>query len=342
MSNEKITLQQPFLLKPKRSQYPEIAPVPTFRQSGHYLDQKLKSSHGKQQQLSLWDALLPETKEGSDIKRFESYKEDIVVEGIRLSTREENTVNALLQILNSESGGTLAGTVAPDMVPFGGEQREAPKLAISFHKLAEKIHGPNYSGKELALVSEAIDGLAEKRFLISYRRLKVSEKGEKTFDIIEEYLPLLKIVSIHRDISEEEAEKKTYRSKGEMVLRLNPLFTDQIDTKFIVFPEDINRRTAIAAESRNGRYPEAIIRLRDYLIREISSGHTKPEINADKLPYQLGLDKYIAEGRRKLIKETTEKAFKAVKALGLVESIEETTGAQGQKKYVFHLNKDWM
>jgi hypothetical protein len=127
-----------------------------------------------------------------------------------------------------------------------------------------------------------------------------------------------------------------------MILRLNPLFTDQIDTKFIVFPEDIDRRTAIAAGSLNGRYPEAIIRLRDYLVREISNKRFNPEIGAEKLPYQLGLDGFIKDRRRKKIKETIEKAFNAVKALGLVEKIEEIPGAQGQKKYVFSLNKEWM
>lgn len=343
MSNEEKALQQPFPIQPKGRQYGEITAVPTFKQSGHYIDNKLKTSY-RPQQLTLWDALLPETREGSDIARFEEYKEDKVVEGIRLSTREENTVNALLRILNAESGEALTGNRPPEMVPFGGEQREAPKLAISFHKLTEAIHGSTYSGKELSLVSEAIESLAEKRFLISYRRLKTSPKGEKTFDIIEEYVPLLKILSIHRDVSVEEAEKKTYRSRGEMVLCLSPVFIDQIDTKFIVFPEDINRRTMLAAGSLNGRYPEAVNRLRDYLIRAIQAGSkTKTtEVNADKLPGLLGLEKYMAEGRRKKIKETIEKAFSAVKALGLVEAIEETTGAQGQRKYVFHLNKDWM
>lgn len=316
-----------------------IIPAPTFKQSGHYIDAKLKHSYGRDStQISLWDALLPETKEGN-ILRFEPYKEEKIVEGIRLTTREDNTISAVMRVLKRKSEpGAYMGNLPAEIVDYGGREQKAPKLGVSLHEIAVETYQENYSGRELELLVETLTGLSERRFLISYRRLRADQK----YDIIEEYQPLIKLYGVYQGVSEKDATSKAYRKKGEFALALNPVFVDQIDTKFIEFPVDIDRRTMIAAEALNNRYPEAVNRLRDYLIRAIQAGSTDTtEMNEDKLPYQLGLEKYIHEGRRKLIKQNTEKAFKAVTALGLVTKIDRIKGAEGQWKYAFHLNRDW-
>ena len=49
----------------------------------------------------------------------------------------------------------------------------------------------------------------------------------------------------------------------------------------------------------------------------------------------------MKESRRKKVKEYTDKALETVKALGLLLSYEVTTGATGEPKVTFKLNKDW-
>ena len=86
---------------------------------------------------------------------------------------------------------------------------------------------------------------------------------------------------------------------------------------------------------------ESINALRDYMLREISNGRYKCEINADRLPYILKLENYIKSYRKKLIQERINGALKAVRNLGIILNYEIQEGALGQQKYAFYLNKDF-
>jgi len=49
----------------------------------------------------------------------------------------------------------------------------------------------------------------------------------------------------------------------------------------------------------------------------------------------------MRESRKTKVKEYTEKAIETVKTLGLIETYEITTGATGEPKVIFTLNKNW-
>jgi hypothetical protein len=49
----------------------------------------------------------------------------------------------------------------------------------------------------------------------------------------------------------------------------------------------------------------------------------------------------MSEGRKKKVKEATNKAIETVKALGLLNSYEEVINSKGDSKIIFYLNKDW-
>ena len=147
---------------------------------------------------------------------------------------------------------------------------------------------------------------------------------------------LIHIVNISQtEYSKEDIEMS---KKEETVILLNPIFRRQIDSKFIVTPNDINRRTIIAYGSHN--LSDIALRLRDYLMRELSSKRYEPEINLDKLYYLLA-EKWMRESRKKKVKEYTEKAIETVKALGILLSFEIKPASTGEPKIVFLLNKDW-
>jgi len=126
--------------------------------------------------------------------------------------------------------------------------------------------------------------------------------------------------------------------KEETIILLNPIFRRQIDSKFILYPTDITRRTIIAYGSHN--LSETALRLRDYLMRELSSKHYEPVINLDRLYWMLN-EKWMRESRKKKVKEFTERAIETCKALGLLLRHEIKPGATGEPKVVFYINKDW-
>jgi len=52
-------------------------------------------------------------------------------------------------------------------------------------------------------------------------------------------------------------------------------------------------------------------------------------------------EKWMRESRRKKVKEFTEKAIETCKALGLLLNHKIETGATGEPKVIFKLNKKW-
>ena len=75
-------------------------------------------------------------------------------------------------------------------------------------------------------------------------------------------------------------------------------------------------------------------------MRELSSKRYEPEISQDKLYWMLS-EKWMRESRKRKVKEFTDKALETCKALGLLLTFQIKTGATGEPKVVFYLNKDW-
>jgi hypothetical protein len=333
--------------EPEEPTSAETKSVATFKVSGHFTDNKLKHGFdriqkGESEQLCLLDALLPDTRT-MDIDAFKPYKDELVVQGIRLSTTQNKTIEAIIRILQRKSGKDGMGNLPAEVVKYGREKRKAPRLGVSIYEIAVETYGENYSGREWEILVETLEELNTKKFLISYQR---KNKDETAF-IVETYKPLIEVFGLYPNVSKEEQVSKAYRKKAngnQIIIELSPIFVDQIDTKFIEYPIDIDSRTMIAAEALNGRYPEAILRLRDYLLRWLSNNKGKnstTEIDEERLYAQLGMEKYMREKRWKQIKKNTEKALKAVKNLGIITKYERIIGARGQWKYVFQLNSEW-
>lgn len=322
-----------------------------FRQSGHLTDQTLKYSDPNKQQLSLFDSLDIETEE--KIKKSEI---EIKAEGIRLSPAEDKILKALSRLVHEKSGNLLnnpqnsLSNKDPNfqMSSYGGKEQQAmaPVLKISPAELYKAYLDRNdYSGEEIKFIKKTLYDLSQKKFLIIYDR-KRQEKGKKVTDRIEDFQNLIKIMSYIEGLSDTELKKldegdTVIREKrGELIIGLNPIFIDQISTKYIEYPSDINKRTTIAAGGHKS-VTESMIILRDYMLREMSAGRYRPEINEEKLPYVLHLEGYIKRRKKKQIAERIAGAINAVKNLGIIKDVEITTGAEGQLKYIFILNSDF-
>jgi hypothetical protein len=323
-----------------------------YRQGGHIVDQKLKYQL-PQEQPSLFDQLSEETK-----ARIEEYTQEhrieVKAEGIRLTHAEDKVINALYKILHEKSQNTdpkssnfYSGNEPSDLIPYGQDQ-QAKSVRIKFRptELYKAFMGSaDYSGADVKYIVNTLHQLEQKKVLIKYDRVTKTKSVEKT-DRIEEFSSLIKIVSFIPDLSNEEKEaldkgdNSIREAKGEIIILLNPIFTDQIDKKFIEYPEDTNRRLVIAAGGHK-KVTASMSRLMDYLLRDISAKRYRSEINEDKLPYMLGLEKYIEQRQKKKLQERIEKDIQANINLGIILSVEKRPNTTGGLKWVFHLNKDY-
>ena len=325
----------------------EIMPIIStgkYRKSGHLTDQILKYNYPKNNgpQLSIFDILLEETKKDIESSGVEVAE---IVEGIKLSPSETKVIDCLCKLLHETSQTTDAkkedyysGNIGYELVEYGEDKKTpAPKLAFTLYELTREYKGgETIGGKDIENVKQILTELDSKRFLLSYVETTRKKDGGRIEKRIEDFKKLIHIVKISQtEYSKEDIELS---KKEETVILLNPIFRRQIDSKFILYPNDINRRTIIAYGSHN--LSDIALRLRDYLIRELSSKRYQPEINLDKLYYLLA-EKWMMESRKKKVKEYTEKALETVKALDLLLSYEIKTASTGEPKVVFTLNKNW-
>jgi len=319
----------------------EVEKKGKFRRSGHLTDQILKYNYPKDRQPSLFDSLQSETLKDIEVAGVEVTQ---VVEGIKLSPSETKIIDCLCKLLHENSQnlepkkeGYYTGNLNPELVEYGDGKTLAPKLAFTLYELTKEYKGGEYvAGKDIENVKQILTELDSKRFLLSYVETTRKKDGGRIERKIEDFRKLIHIVKISQ--TEYNKEDIELSKKEETVILLNPIFRRQIDSKFILYPNDINRRTIIAYGSHN--LSDIALRLRDYLMREKALKHYTPEIGLERLYYLLA-EKWMRESRKKKVKEYTEKALETVKALGLLLSYEIKTASTGEPKIVFTLNKDW-
>jgi hypothetical protein len=313
-----------------------------FKRSGHLTDQILKYNYPKDKQPSLFDSLQTDTLKDIEVAGVEVSE---IVEGIKLSPSETKVIDCLCKLLHESSQNLnpkeedyYSGNIGYELVDYGGDKNTpAPKLAFTLYELTREYKGGEYvAGKDIENVKQILTELDSKRFLLSYVETTKKKDGGRVERKIEDFRKLIHIIKISQ--TEYNKEDIELSKKEETIILLNPIFRRQIDSKFILYPNDINRRTIIAYGSHN--LSDIALRLREYLMRELSSKRYQPEIKQDKLYYLLA-EKWMKESRKKKVKEYTDKAIETVKALGLLLSYEIKIASTGEPKVVFTLNKDW-
>lgn len=325
------------------------------RQSGHLTDQKLKYQKPKNQnQPSLFDILSPEI-----IQKIEESKLEIKAEGIKLTPPEHKLVNALNSILyeksqtkDSKKEDFYSGNEPFELVAYGVPNQKAKAAVLKFKpsELYKAYMGKDdYTGQDILYINNILYHLESKKMLIKYDRVKkVKEKNgfKELTDRIEDFQPLIKILYFIPNLTNEEKENLDNKdspvktSRGEMIIALNPIFIDQIDTKFIELPADTNRRLVIAAGGHN-KVTASMNILMEYMLREISNSRYKAEINEKNLPFLLNLETYVKQGRKKLLQERIDKDIQAIINIGIINKVEKKPNSVGGIKYIFYLNKDY-
>lgn len=326
-----------------------------FKRSGHLTDQMLKYNYPKdiKRQPSLFDSLMDSTKKA--IETVGGVEVTEIVEGIKLSPSETKVIDCLCKLLHKNSqtldpkkedyySGNKPAVINPKTkksdvtTNYAGEITTASKLVTTLYSLAKEYKGGEaITGKDVENVSKILVNLSNKKFLLKYKEETKIKNGNRRVREIEDYHSVLTLPNYRDTIYNKEGVELS--KKEETLIVLHPIFKRQIESKFILYPEDINKRTIIA----NGghKIPETTLRLREYLAKEHSLKHFSPEIYLDRLYYLLN-DKYMNENRKGLVKKQFHKAIETVKALGLLLDYREEPGkTTGEPKIIFTLNKDW-
>jgi hypothetical protein len=332
--------------------------APKYRQSGHLVDEKLKYLPPNSQ-VQLFDLISPETRQ-----KIEASETEVKAEGIKLTPPENKLVHALNRLLhdkspnsrNAKEAGFYEGNAPSTPVSYGtdlsGTELQSKPAVIKFKpsELYKAYVGHDeYSGHDIQFINNTLHQMESKKVLIKYDRIKKVTKNKKTetlTDRIELFQPLIKIISFIPDLTNEEKERldkgdaSIRDARGEIIISLNPIFTDQIDTKFIEFPVDTNRRLVIAAGGHS-RVTSSMMTLMEWMLREISAKRYRAEINEEKLPFVLGLDAYVKQGRKKVLQARITKDIEAITNMGIILQSEKAPNSTGGFKWVFLLNKDY-
>ena len=182
-------------------------------------------------------------------------------------------------------------------------------------------------------------------FKVTYRRvIKKEEKGKEKeiVQLVSMNKPLLKVISFLELTKEEEqlledGQDSIRELKEELILALNPIFIDQIKTKYIEFPFNITKRIEEAAGGPK-KVTEAMNLLVDYLLREKSSKRFRCEIDYDNLMLTIGLQRLVDRGEKSRARQKIEEAVKVAQNIGLLEQIDYIEGSKKQEKIIFHIN----
>jgi hypothetical protein len=155
---------------------------------------------------------------------------------------------------------------------------------------------------------------------------------------IEQFGPIIHLITEEqRTYTEDDQLLETTGKQLKVVL--SPLFRDQIDSQFVLRPNDIIQRTALAYGSQH--IPEATLRLRDWLLHQIGHKNSEVAITQKKALYRVA-EKSMRQHKRKRAQEQLDTALETAKKLGLLLSWELTPSeASSEMIYRLFLNLDF-
>jgi hypothetical protein len=319
-----------------------------FRSGGHMRDMMLAKSDEKQTE-PIYNLLRQETKE--QIQKKSVTMEFINQKGakIELNGSEWKLVDVLCELLFEQSINNkdpkdvdfYCSRHGEYTIPYGSINAPSERLILSLYEVTKKYKGDvRVSGKDIKTVEKILwewENNIEKRVLIRYVREYTRPDKKKVVHRIETYQPLILIgkedMTIYNEAGVPIEEQK------DTIIFLNPIFRDQIETKYVNYPVGITKRMIEAYGKHDS--PEIVFKLRDYLARELSSKRFRCEIGLEKLYWQLS-EKWAQEGRKKLIHSYFERGVDTCQKIGLLKTYTIERNKNGEPKVVFFLNEQWL
>jgi hypothetical protein len=311
-----------------------------FKISAHLIEQTLKEDRI---QLGLFDPIRRE-----DIQSIENKSS---IDGIDLTASEHKIIYAICKLLHNKSqtkdptredyytGDAGALMVSSKSIEAPGEKVPAPRIYCTLYEITREYSGGgNPSGKQIENVESILTDLKEKNFRFTYKQT-IKKKGKTIERAITGERALL-----HIDLATEKVGKEeTLREK---IITLEPIFRNQIESKFLLYPQDHIKRIEEAWGSKKA--PSIVYSMVDYL-NQIRSGKQPKGRSAGEIRHSIYVSnlykkidpKTLDKGRKTRLKTNIEKALDLCKQIKLLVDYEIGTGKTGEKMYIFYINKEW-
>lgn len=314
----------------------------TYLRAGHFVDQSLKYDYPYNKTAPLFENLSSTT-----ITKIKEDNKELtqIIEGINLSAGEYKLIDAITKIYyeksdtkNSDSKKKFLGNLGGDSSRYySGERALYPKMTFTLYELTKEYVGikKRITGKDLKNVEAIIRDLDSRRFLVKYEeRTKLEGKNKTIIRAIEDYIKLIHIAKVT-----EEDNLTGERKDLDIEIILSPIFRNQIESKYVIYPKDIANRTIEAYG--NSRVPERIYKLRDFLMRLISNPRMNREITLSRLFYLLD-SPAMKNNNIKRARENTKITLETMIKLGLLKEYKiEPSKTTGEDKVIFILNEDF-
>jgi hypothetical protein len=332
-----------------------------FRISAHMVECMVRGCSSQNPEIPVFSLLREETQNVIIESKAEIELVNRRGEGIRLTQGEWKILISLCRLLHVKSQNEkvrnkdfYTGNAGTEQITFktpeGVISLTSPWLSISLVELTkEYCGGKPIGGENMKIVSDLIHGLADdpnKKALIKYVRTETHDKKKRQFSI-EEFQSLIKIA---KATLEDYEDGKLIDGKTELLIRLHPLFIDQIGTKYVQLPENILSK--IIQANGNSNIPMMSLNLITELFRARSNSKKMRKDENGNPIYEIGKEKLICKiapncvnwqndrfKRPQLLEIGFQKAIDTAKEIGLIVSFGVRNGSVEDEIYEFVLNK---
>lgn len=286
----------------------------TIQISGHLSDAVLQSHYDYRQIGLPWD----------EIKKSVAtiVPDDTQQVGIQLEQAQHQLVLTLQRLLDASRRENVGNAEQTIKISFG-------QLVREYYDTKE------LSGKHLKELHETMRHLEDRKFLFIIRQkqadgsIKESWKREQ----------LIKFGWVH-SVTEADTESKPQpKPTTELTILLHPIFTLQIDEKFVLIYDDL--LSQIKAASGSDRIAEATYLCVLYLHRQLGFKAADHRIGEERLIYQLRLNAMRKAGRKGRVLERINDALDVAEKMGLLISWERIPKGK-TAQYRLLLNLDYI
>jgi hypothetical protein len=212
-----------------------------------------------------------------------------------------------------------------------------PVIEITLYNLASSYVGARPSGWDMRQIQGWVHELASKNHKIRYDR----KEGGKVIGTVDVYMPI-----IYAFIKRDEEDSITY------LLKLNPIFRDQIANQFVLLPNDYQERLSAAFSGKptkdgkptRAKPTKAGIAFCDYLILQLSfkNGGFKETISIEKLGEIMGIQKSRFKKDRIRVNYIIGRAMEVAAKVGLLDGqIVPSYDKSGMAWITYTARKNW-
>lgn len=255
---------------------------------------------------------------------------NIIIEGIKLTVPEDRLLKAIYKLINKNKVQYVQKIDERSGRPV--EQEAIIKTSWSeiyeAYDLEKKQKRKqfDYPSSDVETVQRALDNLARKKFLMTY-------KGKEGTLIT--YGSLLDVeIFLESDL----------RTKPKIALRLNKIIYDQIDKDYIKVPSDIHKQIEIVTGGQ--RVQPSTVSFINYLLDILRpaqlNNNNMNVIDYQTLAYITGLEDCLEQNRKTRFNNRLKEMFTVALQIGIAHSITEQKGKELQSQAVIELNLDYV